>query len=54
MFFDYELVFLALFAASKAFVGQTSEAGTNKRSHDEEPHLTHSAPVIALGEQSDT
>ena len=44
-------LFLFLAAASEALVGQTSEAGTDERGNDEEPHLTHGAPTFALGEQ---
>ncbi len=47
-------LFLFLAAAAQALVGKTGEASTHKRSHDEEPHLTHSAPnAVGVGEQGD-
>jgi hypothetical protein len=41
-------LFLFFAATADALVAKASEAGTNERSHDEEPHLTHGAPTVAL------
>jgi hypothetical protein len=41
-------LFLFFAAAAETLVAKASEAGTDERGHDEEPHLTHGAPTVAL------
>jgi hypothetical protein len=43
-----QLILFAVLAAAEALVAKASEAGTNQWGHDEEPHLTHGAPTVAL------
>ena len=41
-------LFLFFAAAANALVAKAGKAGADERSHDEEPHLTHGAPTVAL------